>query len=123
MIAMARAGRPRDRGGVTVEFAAALPAGLLIIFLAFEALMVSTTVERVENAARTGARTAAQRQAPGECPAAAMASMPGWLNEKHAVAGGGRDEVTCRVQAKVPLVFPGIPLDFGVNRTVTMPLG
>jgi hypothetical protein len=31
--------------------------------------------------------------------------------------------VYCHVRAKVPLLWKGVPLDFTVNRTVTMPLG
>jgi Flp pilus assembly protein TadG len=113
-----------DRGSVTVEFSAVFPVALVIILLSFEALMAATTVERVENAARTGARTASQQQEVSACRGAALDAMPGWLNDK-TVAGtaSGGDGVSCTVQAKVPLLWPGIPLDFSVVRTVTMPLG
>lgn len=113
-----------ERGGVTVEFAAILPAVLFIILIAFEALMASTTVERVDNAARTGARVAGKEQDTAACPGAALSAMPSWRNDYW--ADGGPDDnggVYCHVKAKIPLLFPGVPLDFTVNRTVHMPIG
>ncbi|WUH97448.1 pilus assembly protein [Spirillospora sp. NBC_00431] len=112
-----------DRGGVTLEFAGVLPSILVVIFFCLEFLLVGMTVERVENAARTGARVAAQRQDAGACESAAMAAMPGWLNEKKVTSEARDGGVVCRVQAKVPVLVKGIPLDFTMNRTVEMPLG
>lgn len=113
-----------DHGGVTLEFGAVLPTALFIIFVAFQALMASTTVERVENAARTGAREASKMHDPGVCTGAAMGAMPSWLNDRSADSGAsGNDGVYCHVRAKVPLLWPGIPLEFTVNRTVHMPMG
>ncbi|MFA1545105.1 TadE family protein [Actinomadura chokoriensis] len=123
-----RAGRPAaDAGAAAVEFAAVLPLVLMIIFLAFQAYMASTTVERVENAARTGAREASKRMDAGACQRWAQNAMPSWLND-YSIQGGpttvnGGDAVYCRVRAQVPVIWKGIPLDFGVTRTVTMPLG
>jgi Flp pilus assembly protein TadG len=114
----------RDSGDVVVEFAAAFPVALIVILLCFEALMAATTVERVENAARTGARVASQAQNPGVCGSAAQQSMPGWLNEKTAQGGWADDGgLYCQVHAKVPLLWPGVPLEFTVDRRVQMPMG
>jgi Flp pilus assembly protein TadG len=115
--------KARDRGGVTVEFGAVLPVALFIILIAFQALMASTTVERVENAARTGARVASQRQDVNQCRGAALKAMPGWINDKTVEGGSSGDGVYCHVRTKVPLLWPGVPLDFTVNRTTYMPLG
>jgi Flp pilus assembly protein TadG len=116
--------KPRDHGGAAIEFSAVLPSALIIIFLAFQALMASTTVERVENAARTGARAASQAHDAGVCGSAATGAMPSWLNDRSVDSGSsGNDGVYCHVRAKVPLVWPGVPLDFTVNRTVHMPMG
>lgn len=121
--------RPRDQGVVLVEYAAAFPVVAAIILLCFEWMTVSTTVERVDNAARTGARTAAQDQDVRSCPLAAERALPGWLNGSAVDGtptppdGSGTPGVTCRVRAKVPVLFPGVPLDFTVDRAVSMPMG
>lgn len=121
---MAVPARARDRGAVAVEYAGVLPIALIIILVAFQALMASTTVERVENAARTGARVAGQQQDTRACRDAALDAMPTWLNDRWVEGGAsGDDGVYCRVHAKVPLLWKGVPLDFTVKRTVTMPLG
>ncbi|WP_131741440.1 TadE/TadG family type IV pilus assembly protein [Actinomadura roseirufa] len=125
MAETARARRPgRERGSATLEFAGLLPMVLILILFCFEALMASTSVERVENAARTGAREAAKAHDRGVCVRRANAAMPGWLNDR-TVRGGEpyTTAVSCRVRAKVPLLWPGVPLDFTVDRTVTMPKG
>lgn len=123
--------RPRgpqdDRGATAFEFAAALPLALFVIFFAYQLWVSSTTVERVENIARTGAREASQDYSPGECRSYALDSKPGWIND-YQVEGGattvdGTDAVYCRVRAKLPLLWKGIPLDFTVTRTYTLPLG
>ncbi|POM25062.1 TadE-like protein [Actinomadura rubteroloni] len=116
-----------DAGAVATEFAGVFPIALVMILVAFQAYMASTTVERVENAARTGAREASKEMNPGRCAEFARAALPDWLNE-HAVSAaattaGGTDAVSCTVRAQVPLLWKGVPLDFGVTRTVTMPLG
>jgi Flp pilus assembly protein TadG len=116
-----------DRGGVAIEFAGIIPFALLVILLSFQAYVSSTTVERVENIARTGAREASQRYDPGQCRRHALNAMPAWLNEYQIEGGatrvGGEDAVYCRVRAKLPLLWKGVPLDYTVTRTVTMPLG
>jgi hypothetical protein len=112
-----------DRGGALTEFVAILPIGLVIILVAFEALMAGTTVERVENAARTGARLASQQQDPGTCADHALASMPGWLDNRSADGGQEGRGLYCHVRAEVPVLFPGAHLDFTIDRTVHMPVG
>lgn len=117
----------RDRGAAALEFAAVFPIACFVIFLAFQGYTASTTIERVENAARTGAREAGKRYDPGLCVTYARQAMPGWLND-YTINGGhrsvdGDDGVYCRVSAKLPLLWKGIPLNYTVTRTVTMPLG
>lgn len=112
-----------DGGSVSLEFAGILPSVLLVIFFCLEFLLVGLTVERVENAARTGARVAAQRQDAGACRSAAMQAMPGWLNEQKVYASTEDGGVVCRVHARVPVLVKGVPLDFAIDRTVKMPVG
>ncbi|MEV4253569.1 hypothetical protein AB0J52_10410 [Spirillospora sp. NPDC049652] len=123
--------RPRgprgDRGATALEFAAALPLALFVIFFAYQAWVASTTVERVENIARTGAREASQDYSPDECRRYALNTKPHWISD-YEVEGGattvdGTDAVYCRVKAKLPLLWKGIPLDYTVTRTYTLPLG
>lgn len=113
----------RDRGAAAVEYAAAFPVVVLLILLLFEALMTSLSVERVENAVRTGARTASQDHNVAACVSAAHAAMPGWLNGKVVTAAPADGGVECSVKADVPLLWPGVPFEFTVERSVTMPMG
>ena len=121
-------GAPRSRasgdtGAAITEFVAVLPLVLVIVLVAFEALMAGTTVERVENAARTGARLASQRQDAGTCAASARDAMPGWLDHRTIDGGWDGRGVYCHVRAEVPVLFPGAHLDFTIDRTVRMPVG
>jgi Flp pilus assembly protein TadG len=119
--------RRRDSGAVALEYAATIPLAFFVIFLSFQAYISFTTVSRVENIARTGAREASQDYEPAACVRYANSVRPTWLNDykieggKTEVADG--DAVYCHVEAKLPLLWKGIPLDYTVNRTVTMPLG
>lgn len=116
-----------ESGAVALEYAGVAPLALFVIFLAFQAYISFTSVSRVENIARTGAREASQRYDPNQCVEYAESVRPAWLNDykieggKTQVADG--DAVYCHVEAKLPILFKGIPLDYTVNRTVTMPLG
>ncbi|WP_018655768.1 TadE/TadG family type IV pilus assembly protein [Actinomadura flavalba] len=117
-----------DRGAAAIEFAAILPTALLVILVCYQAYVASTTVERVENAARSGARVASQRYDPALCRPYAERALPKeWLTayrvEGGATTVGGDAAVSCRVEAKLPLLFKGLPVDFTVRRTVTMALG
>jgi hypothetical protein len=118
--------RPRangDTGAAITEFVAILPIVLVIILIAFEALMAGTTVERVENAARTGARLASQEQDAGICSGSALDALPTWLDDHHVDGGWDGRGVYCHVSAEVPVLFPGAHLDFTIDRTVRMPVG
>jgi hypothetical protein len=112
-----------DRGAAVIEFVGVLPLTLVIVLVAFEALMAGTTVERVENAARTGARLASQRQDGGTCTGSALDAMPSWLDDHHVDGGWDGQGVYCHVRAEVPVLFPGAHLDFTIDRTVRMPVG
>jgi TadE-like protein len=114
---------PSDRGGVIAEYAAIFPIVLIVILICFEALMAAVTVERVENAARTGARVASQQRNAGACRGAALDAMPRWINDRSVDAGRSFDSFSCHVRAEVPLLWPGAPITITVDRTVRMPVG
>jgi TadE-like protein len=114
----------RGDGGVAItEYVAVFPVALVVILLAFEGLMSGMTVERVENAARTGARVASQQQNAAACHDSALGVMPGWINHKEVDGGWQGDGLYCHVRVKVPVLWPGAPLDFTIDRTVHMPVG
>lgn len=122
-----RSRRRGDGGAVALEFAGSVPIAFFVIFLSFQAYISFTTVSRVENIARTGAREASQRYEPNLCVQYANSVRPTWLND-YDIKGGtttvdGTEAVYCRVEAKLPLIFKGVPLNYTVKRTVTMPLG
>ncbi|WP_067476962.1 TadE/TadG family type IV pilus assembly protein [Actinomadura hibisca] len=116
-----------DRGAPSLEFGGILPIALFCIFLVYQAYISSTTVERVENIARTGAREASKLYSPGQCREYALGAKPYWINDYQVEGGHTRladgDAVYCEVDAKLPIIWKGIPLDYTVTRKVTLPLG
>jgi hypothetical protein len=120
--------RRRERGSVTVELGGIFPLIGIIILMCFDALLVATTVERVENAARTGARAASQAQdlSPATCMSRAGEAMPSWINGTPEITGRpvGVSGVSCRVKAKIPLIWKNVPyLEIEIDRNVSMPMG
>lgn len=120
-----------DTGQASLQFAGVFPILLFVSLLCFKVYATVVAVERVENAARTGAREASIAHSPGLCQTKAMAALPSWLTERQkgedggpratATGWGGLNVVSCRVRAKIPVLWPAVPLDFTVDRTVHMP--
>ena len=127
----------RDKGQASVQFVGILPFVVFAIILCFKVFATITTVERIDNAARTGARSASQTHNLADCPRQALGSLPSWLTEKEnpndhlygdsrrrvqaSVSGNDIGQITCRVVAKVPVIARGVPLDITVDRAVHMP--
>ncbi|MBC6461871.1 TadE/TadG family type IV pilus assembly protein [Actinomadura sp. HBU206391] len=118
----------KDKGSAAVEYLSTIGLFLFVLVVCIEAYVSFSTIEKVENAARTGARTASMaenadgREAEGR--AAADAAMPDWINSKTiTVTEIGVDSVQCTIRAKVPLLAKGVPFDFTVTRRVEMPVG
>jgi Flp pilus assembly protein TadG len=113
----------RDQGYAPVEFLSMLPLVLLMMGLALELIASFLAIERVENAARTGARVASMSDSEAGRQAAEEA-LPGWLNDQSIQVGPiGQGTVECTIRAKVPLLWKGIPFDVTVVRRVEMPVG
>lgn len=126
-----------ERGQAAVQYAAVLPITLIAILLCYKVYVTVSTVERVNNAALTGARAASKTHNLATCSSAAKDTLPSWLTEpinaddhfddgsgnRVRVTAGGNPiyVVSCRVQAKIPMLTSSIPLDFTVDRTVQMP--
>lgn len=122
--------RDNDAGQAAVQFAGVFPILLLVCLLCFKIYASIVTVERVDNAARTGAREASKVHNAAVCSTKAMAALPSWLTEPQgddpgprasANGAGGLDGVSCHVRAKIPVLWQAVPLNFTVDRTVHMP--
>lgn len=118
-----------DRGQAGVQFAGMFPIALIVVLLCAKVFIAITAVEHVNNAARTGAREASKHHNPALCSTEALGALPSWLKDKSddgvgATATPGGDPVgviSCHVQAKIPVIWRGVPFNFTVDRTVYMP--
>jgi hypothetical protein len=116
-------GRASERGTAAVEYLSMIGLFLFALLVCFEAYASFSTIEKVENAARTGARVASMDGA-SYGRSAAEGAMPGWINHRTVtVTEVGVDSVRCRIRAKVPLLVKGIPFDVAITRQVEMPVG
>jgi hypothetical protein len=112
--------RPGDeRGSPSVELLGMLPLILLFALAAWQLLLFGATYASVENAARTGSRTAAL-QGVAQAEAAAVASLSSWLQEGASASVAPPTRMTVTVE--VPLLFPGLTRrDLVVTRTAEFP--
>lgn len=102
MARLRREARRRDAEGGTaaVEFIGALPWMILAALVAWQLLLVGAATSAAENAARNGSRAASMG---GQAHAAAVDSLPGWLQDGSTVNVGG---TRVRVALEVPIVAP-----------------
>lgn len=121
MSSTAPARRGDDRGGPLLEFAAMFPILLMVAVLAIEAFLAFVTVERLESAARAGARVAGSEQLEG-AETTARESLPSWLDEATVTSGVNDHEgFYVQVSHPLPIVFPSAGLDLTLTRRVDMP--
>ena len=117
-------GRPRrdsDRGGPLLEFAAIFPILLMVAVIAIEAFLAFVAVERLESAARAGARVAGAQQLPG-AEAAAREALPVWLDDATVTSGANdSDGFYVEVSHPLPIVFSSAGLNVTLTRRVDMP--
>lgn len=135
-------GTGREDGQAIVQFAAGFPVAVLAILICFKLFVIITTIERVNNAARDGARAASLAHDASRCRPAALGTLPDWvthmanskdhLPDSHPLkpphsrvmihgTGNVTDGVACRVVVKVPLLWSSIDWNYNVDRTVRMP--
>ncbi|WP_375484637.1 TadE family type IV pilus minor pilin [uncultured Jatrophihabitans sp.] len=106
--------RSRDeRGMVTAELAACLPALLLVLAVALSAVSVVAAKVRVQDAAREAARAAARGDAATGRRLAAQAA-PG----ASVVLSSGSDDVTAVVSVRVHPMGPWLPTFTVTERAV-----
>ncbi|MFC9972704.1 hypothetical protein ACFVH6_17625 [Spirillospora sp. NPDC127200] len=111
-----------DEGTAATEYLSMFTLFLFVLFLCFQVYVSFTTIEKVEDAARTGARVGSM-ESVANGRAAAERVMPGWLNEHRIDVGRDGDAVECRISAKVPLIAKGVPFDITITREVHIPVG
>lgn len=125
---------PADQGQVSVEFAGLLPLLLLVGALALQAFLYSAATERVEEAARNGARIESMG---GDGASAAWNGLPAGVREEMTKDyGWGVGQPSCpelcvqsdgevaraTIQARIPTLFSSaVPLDLPINATIEMP--
>lgn len=111
-----------DRGQATIEFLTLTPWLIIAGVAAFQAYVTVVAVERVDNAARTGARVESMGR---DGARAAAEALPEWLGSQRpaAVSVTTADGTAhARVSAKVPVLY-GLPYHYTITRTVEMPVG
>jgi hypothetical protein len=113
----------RDAGTAATEYMSMLGIVLFVMVICFQVYVSFTTVEKVEDAARTGARVGSMRGA-GAGQAAATAALPGWIeNRRVSVRQVEGDRMECDVWVRVPVLTDAVPFDHTIQRRVDMPIG
>lgn len=104
-----------------LEFAAVFPILLMVAVIAIEAFLAFVAVERLESAARAGARVAGTERLEG-AEATARDALPTWLDEATVTSGtNGSDGFYVEVSHSLPLVFSAVDFDVSLTRRVDMP--
>ncbi|GAA3725773.1 TadE/TadG family type IV pilus assembly protein [Salinactinospora qingdaonensis] len=113
--------RRDDRGSQLLEFAAYFPLLLLTAVLAIEAFLAFVAIERVESAARAGARVAGS-QGTAAAETVARDALPDWL-EDASIRSAPNDSGGYYTQVSVglPILFSAADLGISITRRVDMP--
>ncbi|WP_017557382.1 TadE/TadG family type IV pilus assembly protein [Nocardiopsis baichengensis] len=112
--------RRGDRGSQFIEFAGIFPLLLIIVVIAMELFASFLAMERLNNAARTGARIAAEQGVQAGTDAA-RESLPGWLSHAEVTSGYQDGARYVEATASPPFMFPAAELGFELSRRVDMP--
>lgn len=112
----------RDRGSAATEYLSMIGLFLFVLMVCFEVYAAFAAVEKIEDAARTGARVGSMRSV-AEGQAAAERVMPAWLNDHDVRVSRDGDAVVCEIDATVPVLAKGVPIEFSITRKVQIPVG
>ncbi len=97
------------------------PILLMVCVLAIEAFLAFVAVERLESAARAGARVAGSEQLAG-AETVAREALPPWLDDATITSGvNDSDGYYVEVSHPIPIVFSSVGLDLTLTRRVDMP--
>lgn len=114
-------GRDSDRGGPLLEFAVVFPILLVVVVVSLEAFFAFVAVERLESAARAGARVAGTQQLEG-AESTARQALPAWLEDATVTSGtNDSDGFYVEVSHSLPIVFSSAGFDLSLTRRVDMP--
>lgn len=119
--------RDSDRGGPLLEFAAVFPILLLTAVVALEAFFAFVAAERLESAARAGARVAGGQHVESTHQLAgasltARQALPSWLDDAQVTSGvNDSDGFYVEVSHPLPIVFSSVGFDLTLTRRVDMP--
>lgn len=109
LVRAARDGRRGERGSMAIELVGMVPLLVLVTILCVQGFLAAATAGAAQKAARDGARADTLGR---DGPAAARASLPGWVGDTRVYQGSaakGSCGATCyRVEVEVPLVVPGL---------------
>ncbi len=108
------AGRHRDGGQASVEFAGLLTLVLLCFLAALQLLLAGYCAVTEDSAARSAARAASRG---GDPAGAAHGSMPDWLAGRTTVVMRGEEVV---LTVRIPSLVPGLDLA-PLHRSATFP--
>nr|WP_152436849.1 TadE/TadG family type IV pilus assembly protein [Nocardiopsis xinjiangensis] len=104
-----------------LEFAVVFPILLVVVVVALEAFFAFVAVERLESAARAGARVAGTQQLEG-AESTARGALPVWLEEATVTSGTNETEgFYVEVSHPLPIVFSSAGFDLSLTRRVDMP--
>lgn len=113
--------RSRDRGAQMVEFAVYFPVLLLVVILAMEVFASFSAMERIESAARAGARVGGQGGFD-TADSTARQALPDWLDDADIRSGANGDGgVYTEVSVNAPIMWKNAPFDIELKRRVEMP--
>ncbi len=94
---------------------------LLTVVVAIEVFLAFVAIERIESAARAGARAAGAQQLSG-AEDAARTALPGWLDDATITSGANDSEgYFVEVSHPLPIVFSSVELNLTLTRRVDMP--
>ncbi|WP_017594054.1 TadE/TadG family type IV pilus assembly protein [Nocardiopsis potens] len=113
-------GRRGDRGSQFIEFAAYFPLLLLICVMVMEFFAGFLALERLGNAARTGARVASTQGVEAGTEAAREA-LPAWLDQAEVTSGFNDGSYYVQASVSPPFMYPAADLNFQLTRRVHMP--
>lgn len=110
-----------DRGSQFVEFGVYFPLLLLVCALVLELFLSFLALEKMETAARAGARVAGDG-GPSQAQVTAKQHLPSYLDDAEIeVARNSDNGYYTTITVKAPILYPATQLNYTLTRRVDMP--
>ncbi|MFD3514162.1 TadE family protein [Streptomyces sp. NPDC058657] len=113
-------GRDGDKGVAALEFAGFLPLLLLVAMAAIQLGIIGYAASQASSGARAAARVESQEATEGQCEAAGLAAMSGWVAGRTQIDCTGGDIVKATATLSVPAVIPAFTVTT-ITRSASMP--